>query len=87
MPEIPVQISKLISVCCLKDIKTWEITSGFMVRNIAAKKYRVIVPDNEIKEFIKKISSTVQSGWGITLYRAIQGLTFTAPASRQEKSI
>jgi len=54
MPEIPMQISELISVCCLKDIETWEITSGFMVRNIAAKEYRVIVPDEEIEEFVKK---------------------------------
>jgi Family of unknown function (DUF6492) len=54
MPEIPMQISELISVCCLKDIEAWEITSGFMVRNIAAKEYRVIVPDGEIDEFVKK---------------------------------
>jgi hypothetical protein len=57
MPEIPLQISELISVCCLKDIKAWEITSGFMVRNIAAKEYRVIVPDSEIKEFVQKTPS------------------------------
>jgi len=57
MPEIPLQISELISVCCLKDIKAWEITSGFMVRNITAKEYRVIVPDNEIEEFVKKSPS------------------------------
>ena len=54
MPEIPMQISELISVCCLKDIEAWQITSSFMVRNIAAKEYRVIVPDEEIEEFVKK---------------------------------
>ena len=54
MPEIPLQISELVSVCCLKDIEAWEITSRFMVRNIAAKQYRVIVPDREIEEFVKK---------------------------------
>ena len=54
MPEIPLQISKLISVCCLKDIEAWEITSRFMVCNITAKEYQVIVPDREIEEFVKK---------------------------------
>ena len=54
MPEIPMQISEIISVCCLKDIEAWKITSGFMVRNIASKEYRVIVPDGEIEAFIKE---------------------------------
>jgi len=57
MPEIPLQISQLISVCCLKDIEAWQITSNFMVRNIAANEYRVIVPDREIAEFQKKSPS------------------------------
>ena len=57
MPQIPPQISQLVSVYCLKDIEAWGITSNFIVRNIAAKEYRVIVPDNEIKEFEKKSPS------------------------------
>ena len=57
MTEIPLQISELISVCCLKDIEAWQITSNFMVRNIAANEYRVIVPDEEITEFQKKSPS------------------------------
>jgi hypothetical protein len=54
MPEIPMQISETISVCCLKDIEAWKITSSFMVRNITSKEYRVIVPDGEIEAFIKE---------------------------------
>jgi len=54
MPETTPQITDLISVCCLKDIEAWEITSAFIVRNIASKQYRVIVPDKEVMEFIKK---------------------------------
>jgi len=54
MHDKPLQISQLISVCCLKDIEAWQITSNFMVRNIAANEYRVIVPDREIAEFQKK---------------------------------
>jgi len=54
MPETTPQITDLISVCCLKDIEAWEVTSAFIVRNIASKQYRVIVPDKEVEEFIKK---------------------------------
>ena len=54
MHDKPLQISQLISVCCLKDIEAWQITSNFMVRNIAANEYRVIVPDRETAEFQKK---------------------------------
>jgi Family of unknown function (DUF6492) len=57
MHDKPLQISQLISVCCLKDIEAWQITSNFMVRNIAANEYRVIVPDREIAEFQKKSPS------------------------------
>ena len=54
MPQTTPQITELISVCCLKDIEAWAITSKFIIRNIVAKRYRVIVPDIEILEFSKK---------------------------------
>jgi hypothetical protein len=54
MPYKPTLINKLISVCCLKDIEAWEITSRFMIQNILADEYQVIVPDNEMNEFIKR---------------------------------
>ena len=54
MPYKPTSINKLISVCCLKDIEAWEITSRFMIQNIVADEYQVIVPDHEINEFIKR---------------------------------
>lgn len=54
MPQTTPQITELISVCCLKDIEAWAITSQFIVSNILAKRYRVIVPDTEVLEFKKK---------------------------------
>jgi hypothetical protein len=54
MPYKPTSINKLISVCCLKDIGAWEITSSFIVQNILADEYQVIVPDPEVPEFIKR---------------------------------
>ena len=54
MPYKPTLINKLISVCCLKDIEAWEITSRFMIQNILADEYQVIVPDHEMNEFIKR---------------------------------
>jgi hypothetical protein len=60
MPYKPTSINKLISVCCLKDIEAWEITSRFMIQNILADEYQVIVPDHEISEFIKRSPSQFQ---------------------------
>lgn len=54
MPHKPTSITKLISVCCLKDIEAWEITSRFMIQNILADEYQVIVPDHEVSEFTKR---------------------------------
>ncbi len=54
MPYKTTSINKLISVCCLKDIEAWEITSRFMIQNILADEYQVIVPDNEVSEFTKR---------------------------------
>lgn len=54
MPYKSTSINKLISVCCLKDIEAWEITSRFIVQNILAEEYQVIVPDHEVSEFAKR---------------------------------
>jgi len=54
MPHKLTPINKLISVCCLKDIEAWEITSRFMIQHILADQYQVIVPDHEMNEFIKR---------------------------------
>jgi hypothetical protein len=51
MPHKPPIIDELISVCCLKDIETWGITSSFVVSNIKAHNYKVVVPDHEIASF------------------------------------
>jgi len=51
MPQKPFIIDELISVCCLKDIETWGITSRFVVSNIKARQYKVVVPDHEIPSF------------------------------------
>jgi len=45
------QLDVVISVCCLRDAKTWQITSGFIVQNIHAKQYKVFVPDGEVEAF------------------------------------
>lgn len=51
MPHKTFIIDELISVCCLKDIETWSITSRYIVNNIKANKYKVVVPDHEITSF------------------------------------
>jgi len=56
MPHKPLIIDELISVCCLKDIETWRITSSFIINNIEARKYKVVVPDQEIASF-KEVTS------------------------------
>ena len=53
MPQAPTTINELISVCCLKDLEAWAITSYFMVENISAQRYQVIVPDHEMAAFTK----------------------------------
>lgn len=45
------KINKLISVCTLKDKETWKISHEFIIKNIDAVNYIVIVPDHEVAEF------------------------------------
>lgn len=60
MPHKPLFIDELISVCCLKDIETWGITSRFITKNISANRCKVIVPDHEMKAFAEISPSEFQ---------------------------
>ncbi len=53
MPHKPLSIDEVISVCCLKDIEAWSVTSRFILKNISSRRYKVIVPDHEISSFLK----------------------------------
>jgi hypothetical protein len=44
-------ISSVISVCAGKDRATWSVASDYIVANIAASHYLLIVPDNQIEDF------------------------------------
>lgn len=44
-------ISEVICVCSRKDASTWQKSSAYIVKNIASKRYRVIVPDDEAPLF------------------------------------
>ncbi len=46
-------ISKVVSVCCYRDHVTWQVASGYIVKNIAAACYEVVVPDHEVLLFSK----------------------------------
>ena len=50
-------LDKVISVCSTKDINTWEIASDYIVKYIAARRYTVIVPDSQVREFENKTNS------------------------------
>jgi hypothetical protein len=45
------KIDTLFSVCEKKDLATWRITSRNVINCINSKKYVVIVPDGQVKEF------------------------------------
>lgn len=44
-------IDRVVSVCCLADIATWEAAARGVVRHIPARRYLVIVPDAEVERF------------------------------------
>jgi len=46
-------LNELISVCCKKNAPVWEVASHYIVKNIAAHNYNLIVPDDEVDLFIK----------------------------------
>lgn len=45
------KIDNLISVCEKKDLETWRIASGYIVKFIDSKKYSVIVPESQVELF------------------------------------
>jgi hypothetical protein len=50
-------IKNVISVCELKDIKVWSISNNYILKNIEASNYTLIVPDSQIDEFRKVTNS------------------------------
>lgn len=54
------RIKILFSVCSLKDLDVWKISSKLIVKNIKSQKYIVIVPDNEVKFFTNNTDKKFQ---------------------------
>ncbi|MES2127726.1 MAG: DUF6492 family protein [Pseudomonadota bacterium] len=52
-------ISKVISVCCFRDSATWQVASHFIVKNIPAAVYEVVVPDHEVEQFRAATASAI----------------------------
>jgi hypothetical protein len=46
-------INKVICVCAQADIEVWSIANKYILLNISANSYLLIVPDNEVKLFEK----------------------------------
>jgi SAM-dependent methyltransferase len=44
-------LSKIISVCCAKDMRAWKVAAARLPKCIEALKYEVIVPDHEVAIF------------------------------------
>ncbi len=44
-------ISKVISVCCQRDQATWQVASKYVIKNILAAAYELVVPDAEVALF------------------------------------
>ncbi len=42
----------LISVCCADDISVWAVASYCLISRIPAKSYVVIVPDQDVEQFL-----------------------------------
>lgn len=53
-------IKNVISVCEIKDIKVWSVSNNYILQNIEALNYTLIVPDNQIKDFSKVTNSKFQ---------------------------
>ena len=45
------KIDNLFSVCEIKDLSTWKITSRYILKFIDSKNYFVIVPDSQVDKF------------------------------------
>ena len=47
-------ITKVISVCSVRDINIWEVNARQIIKNIKSEEYIVIVPDKDINIFRRK---------------------------------
>jgi hypothetical protein len=45
------QAEFLITTCTIGDLETWETSSNYILKNLAADKYLVIVPDEHVETF------------------------------------
>jgi len=50
-------INTVICTCSMKDLETWKIVSKQILKKIRSKNYLLIVPDNEVKFFLKNTDS------------------------------
>lgn len=42
---------RVVSVCCVKDIKVWKLTAHYLPKYIDSIEYLLVVPDNEVSLF------------------------------------
>jgi FkbM family methyltransferase len=52
------RVAVTISVCCLKDIATWEVVARHVLRCISAGRHLLVVPDDEISFFKSRTPSS-----------------------------
>ena len=51
-------VAEVICVCSWSDASTWEKGAPYILRNIAAERYKLLVPDGEVTDF-RRISPDV----------------------------
>ena len=51
MPDRTTGVSEVICVCSRKDAPTWQKAAPYIVRNIKARHYKLLVPDPELESF------------------------------------
>ena len=44
-------IHSIFSVCCARDIKVWKTAAPYIIKNISAKNYYIIVPEGDLELF------------------------------------
>lgn len=60
MPDQEAGISEVICVCSWGDAPTWEKAATRIVRNISARHYKLLVPDNELERFREITPSAIE---------------------------